>query len=248
MDGVRPRPTARWPYEVLILPRPAGCLTWPPWTTRPARRSVTCIWTCCAGSTGSSIRPPPVHRGVAPGAGRRLRRAGGVRPCIFRFPPSAARPASSSTWPGPSWAWAYGSTISCRKTRHGTRRLREGRLTSSIAVNGEDSCELVPGPSIAEGPHPLGSRGIAAPRTWHLPRGVSPARRGSRIIAEVTYPRRLTRAATACPRRSCAYPIYRAIPGAPARPERRDFRTGGIRLNCSSRAARDTSAAWSPPR
>src|SRR5450755_4586764 len=63
------------------------------------------------------IRPPRTsrrgtrRRSPTPSRGR-------SSACTFRFSPSAARPASSSTWPGPSRAWAYGSTTSCRKPRH----------------------------------------------------------------------------------------------------------------------------------
>lgn len=43
---------------------------------------------------------------------------------------------------------------------------------------------------------------------WHLLREASPSRRGSRIIAVVRYPRRLTRAATACPAAVLHTPVY----------------------------------------
>ena len=61
---------ARWPYEVHLYPR-RRVPTCPRLTARPARSSASSTATCCAGSTGSSISPAPVHLRLAQAPVRR---------------------------------------------------------------------------------------------------------------------------------------------------------------------------------
>src|SRR5450755_190086 len=101
-------------------------------------------------------------------------------------------------------------------------------LTSSIALKDEDSLHTADGSQHSAGATPLGSRGIAAPAKLASPAGCQPCARGSRIVAMPTCARGLTALPPHALRRvHWTSKLYRAVPGAPPRPERRGFRTGG---------------------